>query len=142
LVAAEPDFSNALAPSRSAAPSFAGNWLYVPAGGDVPAPGSYPATYVELLLTEEHGGLSGSYRARYRIPDLAVSPEVLFRVQGKSPAAGPAKLGWTSADGARGEVEMTLHGPNLMSVAWWTTEFGRRASLASGTSKLLRLRAP
>jgi hypothetical protein len=134
----QPEPSHAVAASRTAVPSFAGNWLYVPTSGDPPAPGSYPATYVELLLTEEHGELSGSYRAKYRIPDQAVSPEVLFRVQGKSSSGESAKLGWTSSDGAKGEVELKLHGPRVMSVTWWTTEFGRHASLASGTAKLLR----
>jgi hypothetical protein len=139
-VAAAPDFSGA--PTQSAPPSFAGVWLYAPEGAGPAAPGVYRPTYVELLLTEEHGELSGSYRARYRIPDRAVSPEVLFRVQGKAPEGESARLGWTSADGARGEVEMRLHGPNAMSVTWWTTGFGRGASLASGAAMLLRERTP
>ena len=138
--AAAPESS--LAPAPSAPPSFAGVWLYVPEGAGPATPGVYPPTYVEFLLTEEHGELSGSYRARYRIPDRAVSPEVLFRVQGKAPEGDSAKLGWTSADGARGEVEMRLHGPNAMSVTWWTTGFGRGASLASGSAMLLRERTP
>jgi hypothetical protein len=133
--------ANASAVSRPAAPSFAGNWLYVPSRGDAPAPLAYPATYAEFLLTEKHGELSGSYRARYKIPDQAVSPEVSFKVQGNSPAGESAKLGWTSADGARGEVELSLHGPDVLSVTWWTTEFGRHPSLVSGTAKLLRQRA-
>jgi hypothetical protein len=126
--------------SRPAAPSFAGNWLYVPSRGDTPGPQVYPATYAEFLLTEQHGELSGSYRARYKIPDQAVSPEVSFKVQGNSPAGESAKLGWTSADGAKGEVELALHGPDVLSVTWWTTEFGRHPSLVSGTAKLLRQR--
>jgi hypothetical protein len=134
--------SGAMASARSAPPSFAGEWLYVPGSGDPPAPGVYAATYVEFLLTEEHGELSGSYRALYRIPDRAVSPEVLFRALGKSPEGELGKLAWTSADGARGEVEVRLHGSNAMSVTWWTTEFGRHASLASGSAKLLRQQAP
>jgi hypothetical protein len=138
----KPETLSALAVARSAAPSFAGNWLYVPTSGDASARGTYPATYVELLLTQERGGLSGRYRARYTIPDRAVSPEVSFRVEGKSPAGDLAKLAWTSADGARGELDMTLEGPNAMSVTWWTTELGRHASLASGTAKLLRQLAP
>jgi hypothetical protein len=137
-----PEPSSARAPARSAPPSFAGEWLCVPESGDPSAPGVYPATYVEFLLREEHGELSGSYRARYRIPDQAVSPEVLFRAQGKSPDGESARLGWTSADGSRGEVEMRLHGPNAMSVTWWTTEFGRGVSLASGSARLLRRQAP
>jgi hypothetical protein len=139
LASVEP--SNALAVSRPATPSFAGNWLYVPSRGETPSPQVYPATYAEFLLTEQHGELSGSYRARYKIPDQAVSPEVSFKVQGNSPAGESATLGWISADGAKGEVELALHGPDVLSVTWWTTEFGRHPSLVSGTAKLLRQRA-
>jgi hypothetical protein len=141
-VAAKPEPSYASAPLRSATPSFAGNWLYIPENGDTPAAGSYSATYVEFLVAEEHGELSGSYRARFTIPDQAVSPEVSFRVQGKSPPGESARLSWASPDGARGEVEITLRGRNGMSVRWWTTELGRRVSLASGTANLVRQRAP
>src|SRR5271157_1824608 len=131
----KPEPSAVVASARSAAPSsLAGAWLYVPEREDASAPGTYPPTYVEFLLTEEHGELSGSYRARYRIPDRAMSPEVLFRAQGKSPDGESARLGWTSADGARGEVEVRLHGPNAMSVTWWTTGFGRHPALASGSA--------
>ncbi len=140
---ASPDPASAPAPpALPAPPTLAGAWLYVPGSADVPAPGVYPPTYVEFLLTEEHGQLTGSYRARYRIPDRALSAEVAFRAQGKPLDPESAKLGWTSADGARGEVEVRLRGPNAMSLTWWTTEFGRRPSLASGTAVLLRQQSP
>jgi hypothetical protein len=124
------------------ASSFAGNWLYVPGDDSSPAPGSYPATYVEFLVTDENGQLSGRYRAHYRIPDRAVSPEVGFRAQGQTPSGESAKLSWTSPDGARGEVEISMRGRNAITVSWWTTEFGHHASLASGTAKLIRQQAP
>ena len=139
---AGPEPSSSPASARSAPASFAGAWLYLPASEGTSAAGVYPPTYVEFLLTEERGELSGSYRARYRIPDRAMSPEVLFRAQGKLSEGESAKLGWTSADGARGEVELRLNGPNAMSVTWWTTEFGRHPSLASGSAKLLRQQTP
>jgi hypothetical protein len=141
-LAAQPEPANTSARSPSAAPSFAGNWLYVPENGNVRAPGAYPATYVELLLTEAHGELSGGYRARFKVPDIAVSPEVSFRVHGKAPSGESAKLGWTAADGSRGELEMTLRAPNVVSVTWWATELGRHAGLASGTANLVRQQVP
>jgi len=52
---------------------LSGNWLYVPDPAEKIQPGAYPATYVELLLAEEHGRLRGTYRAQYQIPDRAVS---------------------------------------------------------------------
>ena len=136
------DDSTALASARSASPSFAGEWLNVPESEAPSTPGVYLPSYVEFLLTEENGELSGNFRARYRIPDRAVSPEVLFRARGKPSAGESARLEWTSVDGARGEVEMQLHGSNGMSVTWWTTEFGRHPSLTSGSAKLLRQYSP
>jgi hypothetical protein len=141
-VVAKQESGDVLVHSEPATPSFAGNWLYVPENGAPLAPGAYAATYVEFLLTEAHGELSGDYRAHFRVPDLAMSPEVSFRARGKLPAGDSANLGWISANGSRGELQMTLRGPDLMSVTWWTTELGRQASLASGTAKLVRQRAP
>jgi hypothetical protein len=128
-----------MAPATEA-PTFAGTWLYVPDPSDSAAPGAYPATYAEFLLAEAHGQLSGSYRANYRVADRAVSPEVSFHVEGATPAGKSARLRWTSADGAKGEVDMALVEPNLMTVSWWSTELGRHATLASGTAKLIRQR--
>jgi hypothetical protein len=117
---------------------FSGNWLYVPDPSEKNAPGAYPATYVELLMAEEHGRLRGAYRAEYRVTDRAVSPEVAFQVEGDAPAETTAHLQWTAADGAKGDVDLALSGPNLLKITWWTTEFGRHSKLASGTSKLIR----
>jgi len=129
-------------PVPPARPSFAGNWVYVPRTGDTAIQGIYPPVYVECLLTEERGELSGSYRAQYRIPDRAVSQEVRFKVRGKTPDGESATLEWASPDGARGEVELRLHGPNAMNVAWWTSRLGTREAMASGTALLLREREP
>lgn len=141
----EPAVSTAAAPAKQEAPAemagFAGNWLFVPDPAETIAPGSYPATYVELLLAEDRGQLMGRYRAHYRVADRAVSPEVSFQVQGVRPGGKSAHLQWSSLDGARGEVDMALVGPNLMTLSWWSTELGRHATLASGTAKLVRQRA-
>jgi curved DNA-binding protein CbpA len=117
---------------------FTGNWLYVPDPSEKSAPGAYPASYVELLMGEEHGRLRGTYRAEYRVTDRAVSPEVAFQVEGDAPAESTAHLQWTATDGAKGDVDLALSGPNVLKITWWTTEFGRHSKLASGTSKLIR----
>ena len=117
---------------------FSGNWLYVPDPSEKSAPGAYPATYVELLMGEDHGRLRGAYRAEYRVTDRAVSPEVAFQVEGDAPAETTAHLQWTATDGAKGDVDLALSGPNVLKITWWTTEFGRHSKLASGTSKLIR----
>jgi hypothetical protein len=95
-----------------------------------------------MLVSENSGELSGTYRAQYKVPDLAVPPNVSFGIRGKLPVDKSAALTWTSADGAKGEVEMTLLGPNLMSLSWWTSKLGRRPMLGSGTTKLIRQQQP
>lgn len=137
-LSAKPELADALTQPQSAAPSFSGNWFFVPDSVGPLTPGAYAATYMEFLLTEDHGNLSGSYRARYKVPNLAVSPEVFFQAQGRIPPVGSAKLNWISPDGARGVVELTLLGRNGMNVAWWTTQSGPIAALASGTARLIR----
>jgi hypothetical protein len=123
---------------------FTGTWLIVPPEIQTEAAGQYPPYYVELVLAEERGTLIGHYRSRHKIPDKAISPEVAFRLQGKPTLEKTTKLEWTSADGARGVMELLLRGPNSLSVAWWTTErglaaeFGHRATLSSGTAALIR----
>jgi hypothetical protein len=122
--------------------SFAGNWFYAPETAGKADPNLYPATYVEFILSEDNGSLVGNYRAKYKIPDQAISPDVQFRVQGKSPNGKSCKLAWASADGAQGEAELTLRSSNQMNVTWWTTVFGRRVALSSGMAVLIRQQAP
>jgi hypothetical protein len=122
--------------------SFAGTWLYSPRPGDTVEPGQYPATYVELVLVEHDGELAGDYRARYKIPDQAVSPEVTFQIRGAARSTRSAKFSWSSDDNAKGLAEMTLRSPNVLYVSWWTTGFGRRAALGSGTAVLIRQQTP
>ena len=116
---------------------FTGNWLYSP---DVKEPGGglYPPTYIEFLVTEEDGVVVGHYRARYKTPEQGVSPEIVFRASGRPQPGKLTRLVWTSEDGAKGEVELALRSPSLMNVTWWTTAFGRRTALASGTALLIR----
>jgi hypothetical protein len=118
----------------------AGTWLYMPQPESVLNGSQYAASYIEFLLVEEHGILAGNYRARYRIPNKALASEVGFRAQGQAPSGNSAKLVWASDEGGQGEVELTLQSANLMKVTWWTTAFGRRAGLASGTATLVRQR--
>jgi len=119
------------------AETWAGNWAYVSRpDADRNAP-----SYAELRLVEEHGNLTGNYRARYRTPNQALPAEVGFRAEGKAPSGNSAILVWTSDDGAQGEVELTLRTYDLMKVTWRTTASGARAALTAGTATLVRQRA-
>jgi len=126
------------AASREA--SFSGNWFYSPEFGKKADAGSYPAQYIEFILVEDSGSIAGNYRAEYRVHDKAIHPEVLFHAQGKVDGGRAARMSWSSKDGAKGEVDLTLRSPNLMRVVWWTSEFGSRTTLASGEAWLIRQR--
>jgi curved DNA-binding protein CbpA len=122
------------------AETWAGNWVYASPPEDAADAGPTAPSYSELLLAEEHGKLTGIYRARYRIGNQALPPEVGFRVEGTAPSGPSARLVWASADGAKGEAELTLASSDVIKVAWWTTALGPPAALTSGTATLVRQR--
>jgi curved DNA-binding protein CbpA len=121
---------------------FAGEWLNAADGREADPAGTYPARYVEFRIREESGILAGDYRALHRVADKAISPEVVFRVRGQSPAGNTGKLEWESSAGAKGELELTLRSPNQLQLKWWTTQFGRQEALSSGMAVLMRLKTP
>jgi len=117
--------------------TVAGNWFYLPAEGDKVPAGQYPAYYVELVLQAVGGQVSGHYWSRHHVADRAISPEVRLDVAGKSGDQSVA-MRWTSADGARGDMELTLRAPDQLDVRWWSTKFGSHSALTSGTATLVR----
>jgi len=128
-------------PAPSARSStFAGEWFYVPSI-EKPDPSLYAPLDIDLTLTEKDGLLSGEYRGEYKVPDAALSQNVVFKVQGKSPGGTAAALHWASGDGAAGEIDLNLSQPNLMKVTWWATQLGRQPGLSSGAAMLLRQQA-
>jgi hypothetical protein len=126
---------------ESSAPDLAGRWILAARAAAPPTPGMYPPEFVELFLSEVQGTLSGKYWARYRIPNQALSPEVQFRVSGASTKEKAATLTWVSDDGGKGQLQVALRGANSMEVNWWTSAFGQRTALTSGTAVLVRQQA-
>ena len=120
--------------------SFAGAWLY--ARGKSPAPGGiYPPEFIEASITEDDGVIRGRYRARYRVADRPISPEVFFYFEGMR-QGNAASLRWTGGNGARGEVHLKLLSENSLEVVWTATELGRGMGPASGTAVLVRRQEP
>jgi hypothetical protein len=114
--------------------SMAGTWIFVPSGR--PSPNDlYPAEYIELVVGEQDSIVWGRYRARYRVTDVALSPEVEFRFDG---AKGADRFRWTGNGGATGEVRLKLLSDVAVSVDWFTAQFGRQPTLSSGTAVLVR----
>ena len=85
-----------------ARPNLIGTWIYSAPGARISPADQYPAEYIELLLTEHDSMLWGRYRARYKVPDRAMSPEVEFFFEG-SPA-GERRYVWRGNGGGAGEV--------------------------------------
>jgi len=121
---------------------YEGEWLYSADGREDNSAGTYPAKYVEFRLRQEGGMLTGDYRALHKVSDKAISPEVVLRVRGESPAGNTGKMEWESSSGAKGELDVTLRSPNQMEVKWWTTQFGTQEALGSGMAVLVRLKTP
>ncbi len=132
-----PEASNPPAPVAQPAPKgLAGVWLYVPPRAPPEqSEAYYPPEYIELRLIEHADDLYGRYRARYRITDRTVWPEVSFEFQGKRQQKNFA---WRGSGGARGEVRLKLLGADQLEVTWWASELGEQAGLASGTAVLVR----
>lgn len=117
-------------------PRLSGDWLFVPLP-HAKASSLYPPEYIELRVTENAGILRGRYRARYRIPDQAISPAVSFEFEGRA-GADRATLPWSGAGGAVGEVRLRLLAPGALEVIWVATRLGRELGLISGTAVLVR----
>jgi hypothetical protein len=97
----------------------------------------YPPEYIELRVMEDAGVLRGRYRARYRVVDKAISPTVAFEFEGPG-SDGEAKLPWTGAGGAKGEVTMRLLESGALEVTWEASRMGAELGLISGRATLVR----
>ncbi|MBI3680303.1 MAG: J domain-containing protein [Acidobacteria bacterium] len=122
-------------------PHIAGTWLYLPPRQKPTSPELYPPEFIETLIVEEEGKLHGRYRARYRVRDRAISPEVAFQFSGRA-EQDAARLPWVGAGGARGEVRLRLLSENRLEVAWVAQELGTALGLGSGRAVLVRRQEP
>jgi curved DNA-binding protein CbpA len=112
-----------------------GTWLYV-APARKEAEDLYPPEYIELSISSDREAMWGRYRARYKVADRAISPEVDFRFEAILPA--PERISWSGNGGAKGELRLTLLSANRLSVEWFTKSFGQQLTLGSGTAVLIR----
>ncbi|MCS7024853.1 MAG: DnaJ domain-containing protein [Bryobacteraceae bacterium] len=122
--------------------SLAGNWYYL-RSSDVAAlrDDLYPPEYIEARISEEAGLLKGRYRARYRILDRTISPEVVFHFTGQATGES-ARLPWVGPSGAKGEVRLRLLTPDSMEITWIAFELGTTLGLGSGSATLIRRHEP
>jgi len=124
-----------------ASPGFRGTWVYVQPRLPTSQAPAYPAEYVEAVIMDEEGVVRGRYRARYKVPDRAISSDVTFRFEGKSNGE-TARLSWTGAGGAKGDLSLKLVSSNSMELTWIATDLGSQMGLSSGTAVLTRRQEP
>lgn len=136
-ISGPPGFSAESKPLRQEA-RFEGLWVFAPASAERSEAGSYPPQYIELRLGRDRGLLSGSYTGRYRVTVPSISPEIRLRMHEKSHTARSALMAWISEYGAAGQAQLLLTSEDRMTVMWWTTRFGKRSALTSGTAVLTR----
>jgi DnaJ domain len=118
-----------------------GSWFYAPRSRSAPSQQNYAAEYIEAVIVEQGGQIQGRYRARYRVSDRAISPDVLFQFRG-DPGQEALDADWMGIGGARGEVKLRLLSENQLEVVWIANELGRVQGLGSGKAVLVRRRMP
>jgi hypothetical protein len=128
------------APAPPAQPAYAGTWFY--ARSKTPELSAfYLPEYIEAVIVEEAGELRGRYRARYKVADRAISPDVRFQFSGPADSEAP-RLAWTGGGGAKGEVRLKLLSENSLEVDWTASRLGASLGLSSGTAVLTRRQDP
>jgi hypothetical protein len=115
--------------------ALSGDWFFVPAPETKKS--GYPPEYIELRLSENQGVIRGRYRARYRVTDRAISPNVAFQFEGHT-ADGGGVLPWRGPGGAKGEITLRLLADGNLEVQWEADQLGEELGLISGTATLVR----
>lgn len=121
-------------------PRLAGLWSYVqlPEGRHYKNEGRYPPEYIEAAISEQNGTVSGKYRARFRIVDRAISPDVNFTFTGPLSNGLLTTLNWTGPGGARGKLTLRFTSANSLRIDWNATELGIQQGLDADTAILTR----
>ena len=122
-------------PPGEAPNRLSGDWVFVPVAGTPKS--AYPPEFIELRLRENAGAMRGSYRARYRVADRAISPNVAFQFEGRTGADGGV-LPWLGPGGSQGEVTLRLLANGNLQVAWEADRLGEELGLISGAATLVR----
>jgi hypothetical protein len=123
-------------PAAASKPRWTGSWTY---GQRTENKNKtlFPPEFIETVITEDGGNLRGQYRARFKVADARISPDVDFRFEGKTTGAS-GRFAWTGVGGAKGEVQIRLISDSTLEVVWAATDLGKSMSLASGTAVLNR----
>ncbi len=130
---ASPIWTEPAAPSE--AHVFAGTWYYPQTSEAVPS-ALYPPEFIEVVIVETGSAVKGRYRARYRVRNRALSPDVSFQFEGRR-GESSAEVPWRSPGGASGELRLRLISDGKMEAAWSAAALGE-LGLSAGTAVLVR----
>jgi len=100
-------------------------------------PKFFPAEYVEVTILVAESRLRGSYRSRYKLSNLTLSPYANFTFDG--PANGTSFV-WRGDADAMGQINLRLQSRDTMQVNWFATKMGSQLSLGSGSATVYRFR--
>lgn len=118
-----------------------GRWYYVRQTSGQAPPNMYPPEFIEAALLEDNGMVRGRYRARYKIADRAIPPEVDFQFAGKV-HQGAMATNWQGPGGAKGDVRIRQLSTDTIELSWIATDLGRHQGLGYGTAILVRRHDP
>ena len=122
-------------PTETGPYRLTGDWFFVPTTETRKS--GYPPEFIELRLSEEAGVVRGRYRARYRVTDRAISPNVAFQFEGHTGVEGGV-LPWLGPGESQGEVTLRLLANGKLLVAWEADRPGDELALISGAATLVR----
>jgi hypothetical protein len=113
-----------------------GSWIYRPGSSPQTNKQLYPPEFIEAVINEDNGVVRGTYRARYKIPDRPVSPDVNFQFVGRI-SGDAGSVPWSGSGGSHGEVSFRLTADHTLRVDWVASQLGALA-FYRGTAILVR----
>ena len=93
---------------------------------------------IEATISEQDGKIYGRYRARFPVADKSVSPDLTFAFAGPSGSGPQFTFPWTSAAGAKGELDLKVISSNSLRIDWHATEAGPQQGPDAGSAILTR----
>jgi hypothetical protein len=124
-------------PSRAGCARFSGVWV-LPKPKITPVSSAYTPEAVDLVVSEQGGGIQGRYRARYPGMGTVEAPVVHFYFEGKC-QNDMVNAVW-NAEGGKGEIQLRLTANTTLQLVWSLPDAGTGRGPTSGTLLLVRRR--
>lgn len=123
-------------PPAPPVPKWSGHWRYSPSLAG-PASGDFSPLAIDMQLLESGGRTRGTYRARYQVASHKDTGDVTLELDAVSFGRDWMRGVWSGNGGAHGQFEVKKMSDGNVQMSWWTTKFGDRDALASGSARLV-----